>query len=82
MSILLFLLHLGCFAYIVSCDDSSESLLLNHTSTSDQVPDGSRPRSIRRSSLIPSQHTVDSLESVQVISEELQENYSLPPFWL
>jgi len=85
ISIFVFSLHLGGYAY-VSRDDSSEGLRLNHTSTSDSdqvqlVPDGSLPPLIKMASLTPIQHTIDSLEVVQVNSVELKENCNLL-YWL
>ena len=60
LSILVLLLHLGGFAYI-SRDDSLEILLPNHASTSVQIPDGSHPPSIKKSSPTLCQRTVDTM---------------------
>ena len=84
LSIVLFLLHLGGYAYISREESSdSESLLPNHVSISDRISDGSLPSSssIKKCSLIPSQHTADRSEIVQVNSVQLQENYNLL-YWL
>ena len=82
LSILLFLLHLGGYAYISrDSDGSSETLLPNHTPISGRVSNGSRRSSIKKSSLTPSRHTVDRSEMVQINSVGLQENYNLL-YWL
>ena len=64
LSFLVLSVHLGGFAYI-SYDDSPDSPLPSHTSTSVPVPDGSRPPPNTESSPTLCRRTVDISQTIQ-----------------